>query len=177
MRRPKESINVGKRYLPEFVYGGMDGTITTFAVVSGVIGASLSSTIVLILGFANLFADGFSMAVSNFLSMKSNNELSKRIEKNEYKTAIATFLAFIVMGFIPLLSFVIASIAGNPTLVKNQFSYAFVFTGIALIIIGWQKGKITGKSKPKSAAQTFLIGGTAAILAYTIGWFISSLVG
>ena len=52
-----------KRYLPEFVYGGIDGAVTTFAVVAGVIGASLSPAIVLILGFANLFADGFSMDI------------------------------------------------------------------------------------------------------------------
>ena len=65
-------------YLPEFVYGGIDGTITTFAVVSGVVGASLSSAIILILGFANLFADGFSMAVSNYLSTQSRNDLEKK---------------------------------------------------------------------------------------------------
>ena len=39
-------------YLPSFVYGGIDGAVTTFAVVAGVVGASLSSAIVLILGFA-----------------------------------------------------------------------------------------------------------------------------
>lgn len=176
MRKQKKRTSIRKKYLPEFVYGGMDGTITTFAVVSGVIGASLSSSIVLILGFANLFADGFSMAVSNFLSMKSDNEMSKKIQKSEYKTAIATFIAFLLMGFIPLLSFVVASITGNSTIIENQFSYAFVLTGVALIIIGCQKGKITGKSKLKSAAQTFLIGGTAALLAFIMGWLISGLV-
>ena len=65
-----------RKYLPEFVYGGIDGSVTTFAVVSAVMGASLSSSIVLILGFANLFADGFSMAVSDYLSVKSENDLT-----------------------------------------------------------------------------------------------------
>ena len=68
---------LGHRYLPEFVYGGIDGAITTFAVVAGVSGASLSSAVVLILGFANLLADGFSMAVSEYLSTKSKIELHK----------------------------------------------------------------------------------------------------
>ena len=54
-----------KWYLEEFVYGATDGAVTTFAVVAGVVGASLSPSVVLILGFANLFADGFSMAVGN----------------------------------------------------------------------------------------------------------------
>jgi len=65
--------NSGK-YLKSWVYGGLDGIITTFAVVSGVIGASLSSSIILILGFANLIADGISMGVGDYLSTKSEKE-------------------------------------------------------------------------------------------------------
>ncbi|MEX0920127.1 MAG: VIT1/CCC1 transporter family protein [Candidatus Pacearchaeota archaeon] len=175
-KRYSQYKSAERKYLPEFVYGGIDGTITTFAVVSGVVGASLSSSIVLILGFANLFADGFSMAVSNFLSMRSNNEISKKSEKNEYKTATATFLAFVLMGFIPLLSFVVASVTGSSFLTENQFKYAFVLTGISLITIGWQKGKVSGKSKTKSAFQTFLIGGIAALLAFAVGRILSGMV-
>ncbi|MCP4507445.1 MAG: hypothetical protein GY826_13765, partial [Fuerstiella sp.] len=52
-------------YLRDFVYGGIDGAVTTFAVVSGVAGAGLSSGVVIILGMANLVGDGFSMAASN----------------------------------------------------------------------------------------------------------------
>ena len=69
--------------LGDFVYGGTDGAVTTFAVVAGVIGASLSPTIVLILGFANLFADGFSMAVGNYLATKSQKEYIERARKRE----------------------------------------------------------------------------------------------
>lgn len=61
-------------YLRDFVYGANDGIITTFAVVAGVAGANLSAKIVLILGFANLLADGFSMAMSNYLGEKSNRD-------------------------------------------------------------------------------------------------------
>lgn len=60
--------------LGDFVYGATDGAVTTFAVVAGVVGASLSPSIVLILGFANLLADGFSMAVGNYLSAKAQRE-------------------------------------------------------------------------------------------------------
>ncbi len=56
-----------RHYLPDLVYGANDGIITTFAVVCGVVGANLSVRIILILGFANLVADGFSMGASNFL--------------------------------------------------------------------------------------------------------------
>lgn len=67
----------------DFVFGGIDGAVTTFAVVAGVSGASLSSGIVLILGFANLFADGFSMAIGNYLGTKSHLELVSKIRKSE----------------------------------------------------------------------------------------------
>ncbi|MBK7107702.1 MAG: VIT1/CCC1 transporter family protein [Bacteroidetes bacterium] len=78
-----ENKNLNK-YLPEFVYGGIDGSITTFAVVAGAAGAGLSGNIVIILGFANLFADGFSMSVGAFLSAKSSKELYHKHERNEY---------------------------------------------------------------------------------------------
>jgi vacuolar iron transporter family protein len=61
-------------YLRDWVYGGIDGTVTTFAVVSGVAGSRLSAFIVLVLGFVNLIADGFSMAASNFLGTRAEQE-------------------------------------------------------------------------------------------------------
>lgn len=61
-------------YVSSLVYGGLDGIITTFAVVSGVAGASLDPIVIIILGFSNLFADGFSMAVGDYLSSKSAYE-------------------------------------------------------------------------------------------------------
>src|SRR5574341_1304739 len=69
--------------LEDFVYGATDGAVTTFAVVAGVVGASLSPAIVLILGFANLFADGFSMAVGNYLATKSQKEYIDRARQRE----------------------------------------------------------------------------------------------
>ena len=64
----------GGRYLKSSIYGGLDGIITTFAVVAGVTGASLEAGIVLILGFANLIADGLAMAFGEFLSGKAERE-------------------------------------------------------------------------------------------------------
>jgi vacuolar iron transporter family protein len=64
--------------LREFVYGGMDGAVTTFAVVTGAAGANLGVNVILILGYANVLADGFSMAVGSYLSEKSDQDLSMR---------------------------------------------------------------------------------------------------
>ncbi len=72
-------------WISDFVYGGIDGAVTTFAVVAGVEGASLSTGIILILGFANLFADGFSMAVGKYSSDKAELEEYERIKRIEYR--------------------------------------------------------------------------------------------
>jgi vacuolar iron transporter family protein len=69
--------------LGDFVYGATDGAVTTFAVVAGVVGASLSPSIVLILGFANLLADGFSMAIGNYLAAKAQREYIEKARKRE----------------------------------------------------------------------------------------------
>jgi vacuolar iron transporter family protein len=78
----KERLAAGPahNYLRDWIYGGIDGAVTTFAVVSGVAGAQLAPWIILALGFANLFADGFSMAASNFLGTKAEQEDLHRLE-------------------------------------------------------------------------------------------------
>ena len=63
-----------QEYLPEAVYGSIDGIVTTFAVVAGAAGANLSIQVVLILGLANLIADGLSMSIGSYLSKKSERE-------------------------------------------------------------------------------------------------------
>lgn len=71
-------------YLGEFVYGGIDGSITTFAVVAGAVGAGLDSSVIIILGFANLFADGFAMSIGAYLAAKSEKENYEKHKKIEY---------------------------------------------------------------------------------------------
>ena len=73
-----------KDYIAEFVYGGIDGAITTFAVVAGAEGASLGITVVVILGIANLIADGFSMSVGNFFSTRAENDTFEKHKQVEY---------------------------------------------------------------------------------------------
>lgn len=73
-----------QKYLGEFVYGGIDGSVTTFAVVAGAAGAHLDSVIIIILGMANLIADGFSMSVGAYLSKKSEIQQYERHKQIEY---------------------------------------------------------------------------------------------
>jgi VIT1/CCC1 family predicted Fe2+/Mn2+ transporter len=80
-----ERLSAGpyQNYLRDWIYGGIDGSVTTFAVVSGVVGARLSTCVILVMGFANLVADGFSMAASNLLGTKAEHEDLKRLEAIE----------------------------------------------------------------------------------------------
>ena len=73
-----------QEYLREFVYGGIDGAVTTFAVVAGSVGAGLDSSIIIILGFANLLADGFSMSIGAYLSSKSEKDNYNNHMNTEY---------------------------------------------------------------------------------------------
>jgi len=74
-----------QQFVPEFVYGGIDGAVTTFAVVAASAGAELGAGVVLILGISNMLADGLSMSVGSFLSTKSDVEHYDHIERQEYE--------------------------------------------------------------------------------------------
>ena len=70
-------------YLRDWVYGAIDGAVTTFAIVAGVVGAELSAGVVLALGAANLFADGFSMAAANYSGTRSEHDERRRLHDVE----------------------------------------------------------------------------------------------
>jgi len=72
----RERLAAGPRqsYLRDWIYGGIDGTVTTFAIASGVVGAQLSARVILILGGATLIADGFAMAAGNYLATRAEHE-------------------------------------------------------------------------------------------------------
>lgn len=72
------SESVKHNYLGDFVLGAVDGTVTTFAIVAGAAGAGMSSGVAIILGIANVLADGFSMAASNFLKARSDQQILQR---------------------------------------------------------------------------------------------------
>jgi vacuolar iron transporter family protein len=160
------------KYIKNIVYGGIDGIVTTFAVVAGGSGASLPSGILLILGFANLIGDGFSMAFGDYVSSRAENEyLAKRgiAKKNDslVTKSIYTFCAFVVFGFLPLLTYIISH--SFPDLKEYNFIIACILTGITLFNLGALKVKFTGKNWIYSGLEMLILGGFSSATAYFIG--------
>jgi VIT1/CCC1 family predicted Fe2+/Mn2+ transporter len=162
-----------KKYLPEFVYGSIDGIVTTFAIISGVVGAGLDPAIVIILGVSNVLADGFSMASSNYLSQKSE-DAQGGLQTRPYKEALVTFVSFVAVGSIPLISFIVSFAFG--WFRSNEFPVAIALTSIAFILVGDIRGRLTNTSHIRAAAETLLVGGIAASVAYFVGKLLEGLV-
>jgi VIT1/CCC1 family predicted Fe2+/Mn2+ transporter len=163
-----------EKYIAEFVYGATDGTVTTFAIISGVMGAGLSPVIVLILGISNVLADGFSMASSDYLSSRSEEDMQQESAvKRPVKTALVTFVSFISIGTIPLLPFIIALI--SDWFASYVFLLSIIFTGLAFIIIGAIRGKVTQQNSIKTSLETLLVGSIAAGIAFTVGYLLKGL--
>lgn len=154
-------------YIRSAVLSANDGVITTFAVVSGSLGASLSPSIVVILGLANLLADGLSMSTGSYLGVKSEiefeqNEGSKKIVgKRPLINGVVSFLSFGFVGFIPLISYVFK--------MDNSFVVSSVLVVFSLILVGMARGWVTNKNILRTATENLLIGGAAALVAFYVG--------
>ncbi len=83
--RTRLNEQLSASYLRDWVYGGIDGAVTTFAIVAGVEGADLSARVILILGMANLLADGFSMAAGHYSATKTEVDDYNRLREIERK--------------------------------------------------------------------------------------------
>jgi vacuolar iron transporter family protein len=153
-----------RHYLPDLVYGANDGIITTFAVVTGVVGADLSERVILILGFANLLADGFSMGASNFLSRRSYADADERAGGSEAaRHGAATVVGFVTAGLVPL----IAYLAPLPD--DARFTIAVALTLSTLFVVGASRAVVTRLGWMRSGLEMLLVGTLAAAVAYSIG--------
>jgi len=166
-----------KNNIKDIVYGANDGIITTFAVIAGITGASLDSKAILIIGFASLFADAFSMASSNYLGTKSEHEVMVKGHEDfgperhhPVGSAVTTFIAFVIAGSIPMMPYLVIESG-------DIFRYAILATGVALFLVGSLRTLITGRNFIKSGLEMLFVGGIAAIIAFFVGWFIKTLVG
>lgn len=155
-----------RKYLPSFVYGGSDGTVTTFAVMAGAVGAGIDTRVVLILGLANLVSDGFSMASSDYLAEDSRKGESKSVV---LKNSLVTFFSFVIIGFIPILPVIFAA-------KENQFLFSAIFTVTTFALIGYLRARILNRNGLALALESVGIGTVCASLAYVVGSYISHIV-
>ena len=159
-----------KDYAKSIVYGGLDGIITTFAVVAGAVGGKLGMMTIIILGFSNLLADGFSMAIGDYLSSTTEKHT---VSKQAVKNALATFLAFNGFGLLPLLSYLFINQVG---LFRNYtFLIACFLVALALVLLGIVKAAITHQSKRKEVVRTVTVGLIATFVAYYVGYLLGLL--
>jgi VIT1/CCC1 family predicted Fe2+/Mn2+ transporter len=166
---------VARHYLGDLIYGANDGIITTFAVVAGVTGGALSHQAVLVVGVANLFADGLSMGVGNYLSIRSRESAREaqnlpEEEARPVRHGVATMLAFVVAGALPLAPFVM------PTLAVDRFSLSAFFTLATLFGVGAARALVTVDRWWTAGMEMLGLGILVAGAAYGSGAWVASLV-
>ncbi|CAK8993401.1 Vacuolar iron transporter 1 (AtVIT1) [Durusdinium trenchii] len=221
-------------YLKDFVYGAIDGAVTTFAVVSGVAGAELGTNIVVILGVANLVGDGFSMAASNYLGTRAERQLTAKVRRMEeehidqfpdgereeirqilesqgftgelleravnlitkdrerwvemmlreehglsltvpsaWRAATTTFVAFLVIGLLPLIPFLLQLVPSVN--IPAPYVLSTFMTGLAFFAVGAGKSRFVEQSWYWSGFETLAVGGGAAGLAFVCGAILKSV--
>jgi vacuolar iron transporter family protein len=143
--------------ISNIVYGGIDGTVTTFAVMAASIGSGLTGMTVAILALANVFADGFSMGVSSYESVIDESE-------DPIRKAIITFIAFVAIGMIPVIAYYTVRDEDYDT----KFNTTVVASLMTLFLIGSFKGYASEESVIKSGLKTTILGGAAGAIAYYV---------
>lgn len=163
-----------RHYLRDLVYGANDGIITTFAVVAGVSGGSLSVRAVLVVGVANLLADGLSMGVGNYLGIKSD-ESARRIEglppreEHPVRHGAATFLAFAIAGALPLIPYLV------PGAETWRFEASTAATLAALFGVGASRAFVTDVRWLRGGLEMLLLGIVVALVAFYSGRLMTAL--
>lgn len=216
-------------YLGDGVLGAIDGTVTTFAIVAAAAGAGFAGGVALVFGLANVLADGFSMAVGNYLRAKSERQVVERARAMEehhiehipdgereeirhvfaakgfegkildeivdvithdrerwvdtmiteelglpletpqpIRAAATTFVAFVLAGLVPLLALWAFGSAG--------FLASTIATAVTFFAVGLIKARALGGRLLTSGLETLLIGGGAAVLAYSVAAATRGLV-
>jgi VIT1/CCC1 family predicted Fe2+/Mn2+ transporter len=158
-------------YLQDIVYGANDGIVTTLVVIASITGAAMSSTVILVLGIANLVADGFSMGVSNVLSVRSTLTAATRPRFiDASRNGFATFTGFVLAGLLPLSAYLF------PFAEQIRFSAACILAGVALFGVGACRSLFSDRPWLIAGLEMLALGAVASAVAYVIGAGAARLV-
>jgi VIT1/CCC1 family predicted Fe2+/Mn2+ transporter len=172
---PIGPLQIARHYIRELIYGANDGIITTFAVVAGVAGGGLSLPVVLIMGAANLFADGLSMAVGNYLSIRSHESVLEaqnlpEEEASPFRHAGATLLAFVAAGTVPLVPYML------PTFPADRLASSIALTLLAMFVVGASRALIANVRWWKAGLEMLGLGAVVAAIAYASGGIVAAML-
>ena len=145
-------------YTRAALLGGVDGVITSFAIVAGTDAGSLSRTTVLVIGLSSLFADGLSMGVSEYISSSSEQNV-RGGEARPSLLGFVCFLSFVVCGLVPIVTFLWSA---------SLLSCAS-FSLVELMLLGAGRTRYTQEPLLYGLLQTSVLGGAAGATAYGVG--------
>lgn len=155
-------------YLSEFIYGSIDGIITTFSIVAGSAGGNLAKNVIIVLGISNVLSDGYSMGVSRYLSAvaEQEQELITHI-KPPWAAGLITFLSFVCIGLLPILPFLMF----NARHIANRVSLLIAL--VMFFIIGLIKGLVIKTGMPfRNGLKSLFIGVSAALISFFVGKYV-----
>ena len=164
-----------QHYIRDLVYGATDGVITAFAVVAGVTGGTLTARTVLILGVANLLADGLSMGASNYLAIRSEERVREAMDdlvpdSRPARHGVATFGAFVVAGVVPLLPYMF------PRPAVGRFVTSSALSLIVLFVVGAARSRVGAGRWWTNGLEMLVLGAVVGVAAYAVGAVVAGLV-
>lgn len=177
MRTPLRERVIGLQrlmqgYLPDAVYGANDGIVTTLVVIASVSGAAMTNNVILVLGIANLIADGFSMGTSNVLAVRSTLTAVTRPSLREAsRNGGATFAAFVFAGLLPLSAYILPLADGV------RLPAACALAALALFVLGACRSLFSDRAWFVAGLEMLALGTVASVVAYAIGAVAAAAVG
>ena len=164
-------MKMNTSFIKPAVFGATDGIITTFAVVASVAGAQLPPSVVIIMGIANMFADGVSMGLGDYLGERSTRLATAKKSAGVWKTGLVTFCAFVVAGTFPLLPYFLQAL-GAPIPLEYQFGLSVGATLFILFVVGSLRTIIIPRAWWKNGLEVLLVGSAAASVGYALGFLV-----
>ena len=175
-----------KNRLRSLIYGGIDGIITIFNLISGIEGAKMKSKIILILGLGTLIADATSMGFGDYLSIDAeskyrnnkkvnnkvnNKDINEDIEEKPIVNGLITFTSFIIFGMIPLASYILF----NKFSKNGSYLKTYISTIMSLFLLGSIQSRFTHIPWYESGTYTSLYGMLASIISYYVAHLMSNI--